>query len=842
MFRQLAYILLLLTSSLWAKAQLLPADPFIRQLKTPIPDSTRIRLLLQLGEWYLQRSSETKDLDSVVLLSHQAARLCRKTYDTRRGEIATVLMGRAYAKENKLDLVRTLLGTLGDTSRVHLILETVYWEMGAMDADTAFSYCSQAISTSQRLNIPRLEAEAWEWQSALYYRRNNQEKARSSMLRGWSMARHSRDISAEVRYLMFMASISSKDTAMDSHARQASHDLLQDALTLLHPTDPPEQLSPLIYSFAVAGNQYANTGNVHLGLNVIRDAIALNKGLHQSNPWPIGILSSFETKQGDLQNALRHALEAERLNESAPPAMAYTIGYRATASVYNALGDLQRSLDYYNKALDIYFRYPYAAGDPNTTCKRVTNLYIKLGRPAEALVFLDSARKGLLAENPRCYQMIAESQGDCSFALRQYKNAEKYYLESLKYTSPTTPSDRFLTYLSLARVYVTMGQFAKSRPWLSALCADSNRLLVNLIDRRDAFFLSYQADSATGDFRAGTAHLRQYQQLNDSLFNTTRDRQLTEMTTRYETEKKDRNIARLNTEASLREADLRNIRLLRNGFIVGSILLVLLLALLYNRYRLKQRSNALLKAQREELDASNHRLTDLNARQQRLLQEKEWLMREIHHRVKNNLQLVISLLNMQASTLKDELALNAFGDIRSRIRAISLIHNKLYQEGQDIMRIDMREYVNELTGFLEDSFSLRRRIRFALDVDALDLDVSQCVPIGLVLNEAVTNAIKYAFPDVNASILPTISISLKEETGNMIRLVVSDNGIGLPSGFDLESTRSMGLQLIRTLSIQLEGFLDISKGPGMNISILFPREPASVAGPINQIPISNPYT
>ena len=309
----------------------------------------------------------------------------------------------------------------------------------------------------------------------------------------------------------------------------------------------------------------------------------------------------------------------------------------------------------------------------------------------------------------------------------------------------------------------------------------------------------------------------------------------------YETERKDQ-------ELLLQQAALRQTRTLRNVLLAGAVLLALLLALLYSRYRAKQQSNQLLQL--------------LNNRQQRSLVEKEWMMREIHHRVKNNLQIVISLLNTQAAQLKDELALSAFGDIRSRIRTISLIHQQLYRDNHDKNLIEMPEYIGELVGFLEDSLAPQQRIRFIVQTDPIRLDASQCVPLGLILNEAITNSIKYAFPaaaacassapaaatsaspaatsasaaatSAPASLAPEIRIHLLEAPHNTLHLTIADNGVGLPNGVDACSTSSLGIQLIRTLTEQLDGQLSFENQAsltgnqsGLTVHIQFQHSPVS---------------
>ena len=152
--------------------------------------------------------------------------------------------------------------------------------------------------------------------------------------------------------------------------------------------------------------------------------------------------------------------------------------------------------------------------------------------------------------------------------------------------------------------------------------------------------------------------------------------------------------------------------------------------------------------------------------------------------------------------------------------------------------IDMSQYICELVNFLKETLAARQNINFQLDVQELILDPAQCVPVGLILNEAITNAIKYAYPGGDTR-FPRINIFLREETQNYITLIVADNGIGLPPGFDSTQSNSLGFQLIQTLTQQLDGTLEImncsnmpnSDAPrGLSIHIRFPwLEPVTTA-------------
>ena len=194
------------------------------------------------------------------------------------------------------------------------------------------------------------------------------------------------------------------------------------------------------------------------------------------------------------------------------------------------------------------------------------------------------------------------------------------------------------------------------------------------------------------------------------------------------------------------------------------------------------------------------------------LREKEVLLKEIHHRVKNNLQVTSSLLKLQSGHIQDPQALAMFSESQNRIRSMALVHEKLYQSS-DLSRIDFSDYVHSLTDLLFRSYSVdRNRIHLRVEGDRTFLSVETAVPCGLIVNELLSNCLKHAFPDKRPG---EIRVRITESTsGESLTLTVADNGIGLPPGLELEQTETLGLQLVRTLTRQLSGQLQFAGNEG----------------------------
>jgi len=200
------------------------------------------------------------------------------------------------------------------------------------------------------------------------------------------------------------------------------------------------------------------------------------------------------------------------------------------------------------------------------------------------------------------------------------------------------------------------------------------------------------------------------------------------------------------------------------------------------------------------------------------LQEKEVLLREIHHRVKNNLQIISSLLNLQSRHIKDEPSLDMFKESRHRVRSMALVHEKLYRS-KDMAKVDFCEYIQSLSSHLFMSYGVNSdSIKLGVDAKDVYLDINTSIPCGLIINELVSNSLKHAFPGIKKG---KIQIVLQPENKNKFKLVVSDDGVGLPKNIDVSKTESLGLQLVTMLVEQLRGSLAIDRSNGTSFEIVF---------------------
>lgn len=202
------------------------------------------------------------------------------------------------------------------------------------------------------------------------------------------------------------------------------------------------------------------------------------------------------------------------------------------------------------------------------------------------------------------------------------------------------------------------------------------------------------------------------------------------------------------------------------------------------------------------------------------LDEKEMLLKEIHHRVKNNLMIISSLLSLQSHYIKDKAALDVFKESQNRTKSMAMIHERLYQS-TDLKKIDLGDYIRSLANDLyRTMISDPSRVKLDVDVEDLKIDINTVVPLGLIVNELVTNSMKHAFPGDESG---HVNVELYHENGEIV-LKIADNGIGFPKDLDYKNTSSLGLQLVNNLTSQIDGELELDRSQGTAFTLIFEEQ------------------
>lgn len=198
------------------------------------------------------------------------------------------------------------------------------------------------------------------------------------------------------------------------------------------------------------------------------------------------------------------------------------------------------------------------------------------------------------------------------------------------------------------------------------------------------------------------------------------------------------------------------------------------------------------------------------------LEEKEILLKEIHHRVKNNLQIIYSLLGLQTKYVKDDIYLEMLRESQQRIKSMAIIHEKLYQSN-DLSKIDFYDYINDLTGYLYETYRHNNNLKIEINVEKIFLDIDTAIPCGLIINELFSNTLKHAFPDNREGLIKVIFIT----ENDYYLLCISDNGIGFSSDFNIRKSDSLGLKLVNSLVKQIRGNLEVISNNGLEFKITF---------------------
>ncbi|MDN3581810.1 tetratricopeptide repeat-containing sensor histidine kinase [Mucilaginibacter flavus] len=514
--------------------------------------------------------------------------------------------------------------------------------------------------------------------------------------------------------------------------------------------------------------------------------------------------------RGDLKTALNYGLASVHDVELHHDSLVENGAYAELALIYDVLGETEKSVFFYRKTLAARLKKPRKEEFIYRTLGFIAKDLIKLGRAKEALKEVQEFQKAHPPQSASgeafCYQNLAY----CYEALKDYTRAESYYLNLLK--SPVAKvSDEIgtLAYYDVINFYLLQNRH-KLAQYYALKVGSRNTSLDNI---RNYENLCYKIDSALGNYKSALYHYGKSQQAKDSLLNQSKIHEISELQLKYETVQKEKDISLLKKDSQLQRDRATQANHIRNITFACIGLLSLVLVFLY-KLLVDNKQKA------DEIDQKNASLNRLIAEKDGFIDEKEWLLKEIHHRVKNNLQIVIGLLQRQSSYIDNEVALNAIQNSENRMYAIALIHQKLYLS-ESFDRINMQEYIDDLITHVKDCTDTGGQVIFDKNLDRIYLNVSQAVPLGLILNEATTNAIKHACPANSAA---KIHIWFRQTPDHYNQLIVKDNGNGFDKDFDFTAIQSMGINLMRGLSKQLGGTFQITQDNGVVIEVKFKTE------------------
>lgn len=266
-------------------------------------------------------------------------------------------------------------------------------------------------------------------------------------------------------------------------------------------------------------------------------------------------------------------------------------------------------------------------------------------------------------------------------------------------------------------------------------------------------------------------------------------------------------------DISGKELELSSSRKISYLILIGLILSVILAGMFYRSYQLTKKSNKMIALQK--LDAEEKKVII-----EKSLEEKEILLKEIHHRVKNNLQIISSLLSLQANRTEDEGLKRTMTEAKNRIASMALIHQKIYQS-DNLSSIDFQSYVEQMANSIDSTFNTeKKKITYTINTNGIVLDIDTAIPLGLIINELLTNCYKYAFLN---RLEGKVDISLREVNPNEIEFHISDDGLGIPANLNVSSLKSLGLKLVKGLADQIKGTFKFENNNGAHFFITFKK-------------------
>ncbi len=615
-------------------------------------------------------------------------------------------------------------------------------------------------------------------------------------------------------------------------------------------------------NFKIANEFYLKAPNKALQYAIKAKEIAISAGLHEETLESYNWIGYIYWQQGKLQKALgiyKTALKEVREEEYNDISIILNnIGY-----VYKDLGDFENALSYLQQALEIREEIQDSVGLGNSY-NNIGLMYKDLSEYDKALEYLEKSyniyitansedRTGNVLNN---IAIIWSNKGELdksrSYLLKALKVAE----DMEDYNSMGMILDNIgANFLSKDQLDSASFYFEKSIEtskavnglyWQSSALLHMGKLMIlknNINEAKEYTIKAYEIAKNTGyperlrdiseqlsnifekvnDTKNALKYHKEYILMRDSVNNIANKKLIFKQAINYEYEKKKladslvnietQNLlsAKLDKEKSMAEIAKKEKRQNLIWSILAGVILILAVTFLLIVNSIRKKSNKNLSIKNEEISQKSSAL-------QLALEERNTLLKEIHHRVKNNLQTVSSLLSLQSHYLDDPSASKVLEESRNRLNSISLLHQKLYQN-DNLPVVVLKDYIQELTGQIMETCSpMDKDITLKLFCDEVTCDIERAMPIGLIINELMTNAYKYAFNAVKEGM---ITISLKNIEQDKFLLSFSDNGNGLPKDYELKERKSMGLNLVSLLTRQMKGKLKIENENGARFLINF---------------------
>jgi len=565
-----------------------------------------------------------------------------------------------------------------------------------------------------------------------------------------------------------------------------------EAIDLLKDTEDSLRLSP-IYSRIASINM--KNGDFEKARSFLEKGEAYAVNQKKSNPFYVNYTAwnRFYKGIGKPDSSIHYLLLlVDKTSQTDTVRLSHT--YTEISRIFFASNNNDRALEFADKALALISTEKYKlsrAKIESTKAKILTSL--KRYDEAEALLKLDSP----IFDNPRLIQYKVDKyvlKAEIAIARSDYDQAESIItnINSTVFKEYSFPLIRIN--IIKAKIALAKGQLQKMATILKETNAQLDK--VNHLNiKRSYHILASKYYQRIGDYKNSNQALLAKEIIQDSLYNIQRMNFAQNLEAKYKRDQQNQQIATMEIREELNQARMTQQRWL----IFGALVLAAIFAGLFFKF-----------------SQQNKKIKEQNSVISKALTEKEVLLKEIHHRVKNNLQVISSLLGLQSRKIKDQVALDAINEGRTRVQSMSLIHQNLYKEN-NLTGIEIKDYLGKLCKNLFATYNISNdQVRLETNIEDIILDVDSIVPIGLILNELISNALKHAFPNGKSGI---ISIDISEDQQGLL-MAVRDNGVGIKSEDPFVNTDSFGYHLIKAFQRKLNADLDISGKNGTSVSML----------------------
>ncbi len=578
-----------------------------------------------------------------------------------------------------------------------------------------------------------------------------------------------------------------RDQREDSIALERFHEQLQIAKEL-------NDSAAMYISLNNIGTVYHIRGDFENCLQYYDESLRIVKKMGNDSIAAISLLNTglIYKEQANYPEALKRLLEALRYLETRGPSKSLGSCYAAVGSTYQKFEETNNALFYHYKSLEVR-KIIQNKKSISMSYTNIGETYIAQGKYDSALRNINRSielkeevgDKGLLASS-------IDLLGELYFQMKNYELAEKYFLNSMELRKEITdPNGKATTLNKLGNLYFEWKKYD-----LALLQLEEGRKIAMATGTRKILLTNYEITirvlKATGKSDEAIRFYDEYIALNEEILSVEKNKAIRELQIKYDLDKKDHQIELMKEKDKSQAAIVSQQSTQINSLIVVAFLLIVIFALAFKAYRSGAKSNKQNKV--------------IIAQKQMMIEQKQIVMKELHHRVKNNLQVLSSLLNLQQQRMGDVQTKEAIKAVGHRMNAMLLIHQDLYGESADSL-VDMKAYLEKLVDNLLFSFDYSKdKMKVNFDAEPITLDADKALSLGFICNELISNSFKHAFSETTH---PELMITLKKNSPENLLFTIADNGKGMQVEKDIEKNNSFGLRLINMFTKDLKGSVTI---------------------------------